>query len=76
MFRANPLLISLIKKKHPIHNIHKLMLLSVIRHESGIYTCTASNGVGEPAVQSFNVSVQCKLVKVVKLLFINHVTVI
>ena len=52
------------------------MLLSVIRHESGIYTCTASNGVGEPAVQSFNVSVQCKLVKVVKLLSINHVTVI
>ena len=30
------------------------------RHESGLYTCTATNGVGYPASQTYNVTVQCK----------------
>ncbi|KAK6622721.1 hypothetical protein RUM43_008564, partial [Polyplax serrata] len=31
------------------------------RHQAGTYLCTASNGVGEPAIQSINLHVLCKL---------------
>lgn len=40
-----------------------LELRHVRRNESGDYRCTASNGVGNPAVSHVNLNVQCKFCK-------------
>ncbi len=42
-----------------------LTMTSVGRHHSGVYECTAANGVGEPAKAAVTLKVLCKYGKVI-----------
>ena len=37
-----------------------LTLTSVTRHDSGVYTCSANNGVGHPDSAEISLTVQCQ----------------
>lgn len=39
------------------------------RHDSGVYICTANNGVGTPATEQINLKVNCKYLFIFSYLF-------
>ena len=59
--------ISWSKKNGLLDNGHKFVeggvysMTNISEHQSGVYICQASNGVGYPVVQHINLTVLCKL---------------